>query len=60
MENILKKRVFPYNNGRTGNLWNKIVDLPPFKFDIKEDAKNVYDKFINYGKAEKDLEYSRL
>jgi hypothetical protein len=56
----IKKRVFPYNNGRTGNLWDKIVDLPPFIFDIKEDAKNVYDKFINYREAEKDLEYSQL
>jgi hypothetical protein len=49
----IEKSVFPYNNGRTENLWNKIVDLPPFKFDIKEDAIAVYKRF-----KEKEFAYS--
>jgi len=57
----IEKSVFPYNNGRTGNLWNKIVVLPLFEFDINEDAIAViYKRFEDYIKTEKRFVYSQL
>lgn len=54
------KRSFPYSNGRVRNLWDKIVHLPPFDFNLDNDANDVYDNFKTYREDEKDLEYSKF
>jgi hypothetical protein len=42
---LLFNRIFPY---RDGIVWNKIINLFPFEFDIKEDADVVFARFEIY------------
>lgn len=56
----IKKGFFPYNDRRTGNLWDKIVHLPPFNYKLDDNAINVYIHFKKYIEDEKHLEYSQL
>ena len=42
---LLFNRIFPYRNG---SVWNKLINLSPFKFDIEEDANDVFARFEIY------------
>ena len=50
---------FPYRNSRVGNLWDKIVDLPPFDFNLDDDANITYNNFQRYIENEKSSVYFR-
>jgi len=49
----IEKSFFPYNNGRNGKEWNKIVNLPPFNYKLDDNAIDVYKNFKNYIETEK-------